>query len=58
MNFTDDEIIKELQRELRLRNMLYPRWVNQGRFTQATADRNIALLETAIARINYLKDHD
>lgn len=32
-------------RELEMRKRAYPRWVTQGRMTQAEADREIALMD-------------
>lgn len=38
-----------LEREIRMRRRVYPRWVKDGRMTQAQADREIDVM-TAILR--------
>ena len=47
---SEDEIV-DLEREIKLRKRVYPRWVVAGRFTQEKADRQIALLESLLARV-------
>lgn len=46
--FTPEEIIKELKREIGQRLYVYPRQVEQGKMTQALMDKRIALLEAAV----------
>ena len=50
----DDELV-ELTRELLLRRKVYPRWVANGQVTQARADRQIAVMESALNRLMALK---
>jgi hypothetical protein len=38
-----------LRREIALRRAAYPRWVAQGKLTQANADREIAAMEAILA---------
>lgn len=45
------EILAELDRELRMRSIVYPRWVAAGNLDQATADRRIELLTAARDRL-------
>lgn len=45
MTFTDAEKLEAAEREVRQRKRVYPRWVSEGRLTQAFADRQIALME-------------
>lgn len=40
--------IKELKRELKMRQRVYPRWVADGRMTKAAADDQIYHLMNAI----------
>ena len=49
MNFSDGEKLKELERELAVRQLVYPKLLAKGRLTQLKADRQIALLEAVIA---------
>ena len=37
------------QRELKMRRDIYPRWVEQGRMSQAKADFEIACMEAILA---------
>lgn len=41
--------IAELERELGYRRRLYPRWVADGKMSQAAADTQIAVLEACLA---------
>lgn len=45
---TLDQVLAELRRELGMRRSLYPRWVAQGKLTQATADHRIEAIERTI----------
>lgn len=38
-----------IERELRMRRRVYPRWVSTGRLTQAQADREIAVMAAVLA---------
>ena len=42
------EVLQELHRELNMRLTVYPKWVKDGRLTQATADRRCELIAKAI----------
>lgn len=48
MSPTDDETLIELRRELHQRERVFPRWVADGRLTQADADKRFARLKRAI----------
>lgn len=41
---TIDEMIKEAEREMAMRQRLYPMWVETKRMTQATADKQTRAL--------------
>lgn len=44
-------VLAELNRELAMRQDLYPMWVNSGRLTSKTAEHRIAALQKAIELI-------
>lgn len=48
---TPDQVLKELRRELGMRRSCYPRWVKEGKLSQATADHRIEVIEWAIGVI-------
>jgi len=48
---TTREILDELEREIRMRHSVYPRWVAAGKLDKATADRRIELLRAARDRL-------
>lgn len=45
-----------VEREVRMRQRLYPRWVEGGRMRQAEADAGIAVMEAASATLRRLAD--
>ena len=49
------EEIAELERELGMRRHVYPRLVGAGKMPQAKADRQIALMASAIESLHRLK---
>jgi hypothetical protein len=52
--FTAAQLHACLEREIRQRKRVYPRWVEERRFTQSFADEQIAMME-AIAEDYRLK---
>ncbi len=46
---SDAEKYECAKREVRMRKRVYPRWVAQGKMTQAQADREIAIMEAIAA---------
>lgn len=46
--FTNDEIAKELAREINLRSVVYPGAVRSGKLTAVQADRQVAILRQAM----------
>lgn len=38
-----------IERELKMRRRVYPRWVEAGRMTQAKADEEVAVMEAILA---------
>jgi hypothetical protein len=44
MTFTDAEKLEAAEREVKQRQRVYPRWVADGRLSQAFADRQLALM--------------
>lgn len=53
---TLQEEIAELEREIGLRRRVYPNFVRSGRLKQAKADRQIAVMESAIRRLTTLAE--
>ena len=45
---TNGEILKELKREMAMRARIYPRWVREGRMTEADRAHRVACLQGAI----------
>lgn len=52
---TVDDEIQELEREVALRKRVYPRWVADNRLTKGKADRQIAVMQSALERLKGLK---
>ena len=50
--FSPEEIIQELRREITQRKRVFGRWVEQGKMTQKLMDKRIALMEAAIDLIS------
>lgn len=49
--------IKCVGREIGMRRGVYPKWVEQGRKTQAEADAEIAAMEAAYATLKWVEKH-
>lgn len=49
MTYSDDQKRSCLEREIKMRRRVYPRWVADGRMTQAKADEEIAVMEAILA---------
>lgn len=49
------EQIAEVEREIRQRARCYPKWVEQGRYLQATADRKLAALRDVQSTLIWLE---
>jgi hypothetical protein len=49
MAFSDTEKCEAAEREAKMRRRVYPRWVVDGRMTQAAADKQIALMDEIAA---------
>jgi hypothetical protein len=45
MTFTNEQLAACAEREVKQRRRVYPRWVEDGRMSQAFADEQIALME-------------
>lgn len=52
---TIEDEIQELEREVALRKRVYPRWTADGRLTKVKADRQIAVMESAVERLKGMK---
>lgn len=53
---TTHEMIAEIEREIVMRERVYPRWVADGKLKQAKADRQIAILRAAVRRLRELEN--
>ncbi len=51
------EQIAELNREIRQRERLYPKWIEAGRIKPDTAERKLDLLRGLAARCEWLRDN-
>lgn len=49
MSISNDDIIRELKREIKVRKRVYPKWVELERLTSKDMYHRIACLETALA---------
>ena len=49
---TTPELIKEAERELALRQRVYPEWVKKGRLKQPLADRRIELMAAIVSALH------
>lgn len=47
--FTADEKLAAVRRELNMRRRVYPRWVSNGKMSQAKADEETAVMEAIVA---------
>lgn len=50
-----DEQIKEVEREIRHRARLYPKWIESGRYKQDTADTKLAAVRAAHDTLMWLE---
>lgn len=51
----DDEIL-EVERELNMRRIVYPRQVSAGKLTEDEALRRVMLLEAVLRRLEAIRD--
>lgn len=49
MKITHDQKRAALEREIKMRRRVYPRWVADGRMSQAKADEEISIMEAILA---------
>lgn len=49
MTYSQEQKRREAEREVAMRQRLYPRWVREGRMTQAEADRAIGVMQAIAA---------
>lgn len=52
---TNEEILIELRRELKMRERVYPRWLSDGKFTLQEYNRRMDRLKAAIAHFENLE---
>lgn len=46
--YTDDQKRAAIEREIKMRRRVYPRWVENGRMTVEQADHEIAVMEAIL----------
>lgn len=51
-----EEQIAELEREIRLREHVYPRWVEQKKMLQPQADKAMERMRAALATLRQVRD--
>ena len=50
--------IEEIDRELKMRASVYPRWVHAGKIKQSQADYHIARLEAVKTTLTWLQENE
>ena len=53
---TVSEQIACIERELKMRQRVYPRWVSTGKMKQASADKEMAAMEAVLKTLKGLAD--
>ena len=56
--FSIDEIIKELEREIKMRKEVFGRWVLQGRMTENTKNKRIQIMEQILEDYKQKQIHE
>ena len=51
-----DAQMREVEREIRQRERVYPRWVADGRMTQAAADRQLGVMRAVLNTLTMWKN--
>ena len=54
---TTADMLDELRRELALRQRVYPAWIAKGTLAKPKAERQLAVLKAAIARLDELMSY-
>lgn len=49
MNYTIEEKLACVEREIKMRNRVYPRWIQEGRMAEEKAKFEIACMESVAA---------
>lgn len=55
---TTRDMLDELRRELALRQRLYPAWILKGTLAKPKAERQLAVLKAAIAKIEETRSYE
>lgn len=56
--FSIDEIIKELEREIKMRKEVFGRWVLQGRMSENTKNKRIQIMEQILEEYKQKQIHE
>jgi hypothetical protein len=51
-----DAQLAEVEREIKLRSRVYPRWVEKGNLTQTAADRQLEIMRAVADSLRQLKE--
>ena len=58
MKISLSQQIDEVERELRMRAEVYPRWVRNGKLRQSIADYQVERMEHVKASLEWLRDNE
>lgn len=58
MKFSLNQQIEEIEREVRLRESVYPRQIAEGKMRQSIADYHLGRLKAALATLQWVRDHE
>ena len=58
MNYSIDDMIKCIEREIGMRKRVYPRWVEQKKMTQEKALNEINTMQAVIEQLKKDKDNE
>jgi hypothetical protein len=53
---TIDDEIKEIAREIEVRERLYPRWIEQNRISPYAANRRVQVMKSVLQRLTSMKE--
>lgn len=56
--YSTEEIIKELEREIKMRKEVFGRWVLQGRMSENTKEKRIKIMEHILEDYKKKQIHD
>jgi len=51
VNFTKKDFREEIEREIKMREKVYPKWTEDGRLTKASADLRLAIMRALLVHV-------